>query len=62
MQRGNEAIVLEVIAIEGKKALHSVDAHDVDEPCVIDIDVLNSVTVHEVFPRGIEHPHVGEQT
>jgi hypothetical protein len=44
VHRGNEAIALEVSAIEGNNALHSVDAHDGDEPCVIDFDALDFYT------------------
>jgi len=61
MQRSNDIIALEVSAIEGQNALNSVDAHDGDEPRVIDLDALDFVVVHDTFPRGIDRRYIRQQ-
>jgi len=47
VQRGNKLIALEVSAIEGKYAFHSVNVHEGDEPRVIDLDALDFVVAED---------------
>ena len=64
MKRGDAAVTLEIRRVEREYGLDSVDSHDGYEPCVIDLDALDAMILHDFFPSGVNCRNIeqyGEQ-
>jgi hypothetical protein len=61
VKRTDVAVAFEISGIEREDVLHRVDAHDSNEPGIIDLHALNSVVLYDLFPYGLDRRNIRQQ-